>query len=74
MFWRYVERGYRHIYLDEGHNNRHTYGELGDFVAFKNVLSSQMLWGEPATAVTSLLTIIISSELIHVPLVMVHVI
>ena len=27
------------IYLDEGHNNRHTYGGLGSFVAFRNVLS-----------------------------------
>ena len=26
------------IYLDEGHNNRHTYGGLGGFVAFRNVL------------------------------------
>jgi hypothetical protein len=28
-----------HIYLDEGHYNRHTYGGLGSFIAFKNVLS-----------------------------------
>ncbi|NQU32037.1 MAG: hypothetical protein HQ521_02285 [Bacteroidetes bacterium] len=27
------------IYLDEGHYNRHTYGGLGSFIAFKNVLS-----------------------------------
>ena len=26
------------IFLDEGHKNRHTYGGLGSFVAFKNVL------------------------------------
>lgn len=26
------------IYLDEGHNNRHTLGGLGNFTAFKNVL------------------------------------
>jgi len=27
------------IYLDEGHYNRHTYGGLGNFIAFKKVLS-----------------------------------
>ena len=27
------------VYLDEGHYNRHTYGGVGSFVAFKNVLS-----------------------------------
>ena len=27
------------VYLDEGHYNRHTYGGLGSFVAFRNVLS-----------------------------------
>lgn len=26
------------IYIDEGHNNRHTYGGLGGYIAFKNVL------------------------------------
>jgi hypothetical protein len=26
------------IYLDEGHYNRHTYGGLGSFIAFRNVL------------------------------------
>lgn len=28
------------IYLDEGHYNRHIYGGLGNFIAFKNVLSN----------------------------------
>jgi hypothetical protein len=28
-----------YIYLDEGHYNRHTYGGLGSFIAFRNVLS-----------------------------------
>ena len=27
-----------YIYLDEGHYNRHTYGGLGSFIAFRNVL------------------------------------
>ena len=27
------------IHLDEGHNNRHTFGGLGSFIAFRNVLS-----------------------------------
>lgn len=27
------------IYLDEGHYNRHTYGGLGSFIAFRTVLS-----------------------------------
>ncbi|MDX1284957.1 MAG: hypothetical protein R3182_08100, partial [Draconibacterium sp.] len=26
------------IYLDEGHNNRYTFGGLGNFIAFRNVL------------------------------------
>jgi hypothetical protein len=35
----YPENKGPEIYLDEGHYNRHTFGGLGSFVAFRNVLS-----------------------------------
>jgi hypothetical protein len=39
------------IHLDEGYNNRHTYGGLGDFVTFKNAAS---LYYSPETGICSL--------------------
>lgn len=35
----YPENSGPEIFLDEGHHNRHTYDGLGNFVAFKNVLT-----------------------------------
>ena len=35
----YTNKGGSKVYLDEGHYNRHTYGGLGDFIAFRKVLS-----------------------------------
>jgi len=53
----YPEGNGPNIYLDEGHFNRHTYGGLGSFIAFKDVLIKdgyQIISSEDQFTTTSL--------------------